>query len=300
MLRSPEGAPFCAEPADPASRLPNAVNQKLRIRYRPTGRPRYPPDAMIEGGMSNRRLGSRRGRRATAVATVAALGLVLLLGFAEARSRTDADAAVDDAVGFIDTLALTREKPNGVSEAGWVRRWRGPVAVTVEGVAVPGFSAIVARSLARLSQWTGLPFRLTDSAPAGDRIVIRVRHQGVVAASFGVSDAVCLTSTFGDDGTLHRAVVDISERYLDCLDHELMHAIGFNNHWNGGGARRHVASVLAPRRSPDRRSAFSAWDILAIKTLYNAEVLPGTERAEALTRVRAILLEQTVIPAAGE
>jgi hypothetical protein len=257
---------------------------------------------MIEGGMSNRRLGSRLGWRATAVATAAALGLVLLLGFAEARSRTDADAAVDDAVGFIDTLALTREKPNGMSEAGWVRRWRGPVAVTIEGVAVPGFSAVVARSLARVSQWTGLPFRLSDGAPAGDRIVIRVRHQGVVAASFGAGAgaAVCLTSTFGDDGTLHRAVIDISERYLDCLDHELMHAIGFNNHWNGGGARRHVASVLAPRRSPDRRSAFSAWDILAIKTLYNADMLPGTERAEALARVRAILLEQAVIPAAGE
>jgi hypothetical protein len=79
-----------------------------------------------------------------------------------------------------------------------------------------------------------------------------------------------------------------------------MHALGFNNHWHGDGVRRHVASVLAPRRSPDRRSAFSAWDILAIKTLYNAGMAPGTERAEALIRARAILLEQTVIPAAGE
>lgn len=249
--------------------------------------------------MRERGRGKRLGRRAMAVATAATLAAVVLCG-AEARSRTDAQPAVDDAVTFIDALALTREKPNGPSEAGWVRRWRGPVAVTVEGVAVPGFSAVVARSLARISEWTGLPFRLTDGAPTGDHIVIRVRHRGVVAASFGVSDAVCLTSTFGEDGTLHRATVDISEGYLDCLDHELMHAIGFNNHWNGGGVRRHVATVLAPRRSPDRRSAFSAWDILAIRTLYDAGMAPGMERADALIRARAILIEQTVIPAAGE
>jgi hypothetical protein len=254
---------------------------------------------MIEGGARVWGKRIRPGRRALAVAAAATLAALLLSG-AEARSRTDAEPLVDDAVTFIDALALTREKPNGIAEAGWVRRWRGPVAVTIEGVAVPGFSAVVARSLTRLSAWTGLPFRLADGAPAGDRIVIRIRHRGVVAASFGVSDAVCLTSTFGEDGTLHRATIDISERYLDCLDHELMHAIGFNNHWNGGGVRRHVATVLAPRRSPDRRSAFSAWDILAIKTLYDAGMAPGTDRAEALVRARAILLEQAVIPAAGE
>jgi hypothetical protein len=255
---------------------------------------------MIEGGARNRGYGGRLGRQAAAFAAVAALSLAVLAGAAEARGRTDAEPAVDDAVAFIDALALTREKTGGLPESGWVRRWRGPVAVTIEGVAVPGFSAVVARSLARVSEWTGLPFRLTDGAPAGDRIVIRIRHHGVVAASYGMSDAVCLTSTYGEDGTLHRATIDISERYLDCLDHELMHAIGFNNHWHGDGVRRHVASVLAPRRSPDRRSAFSAWDILAIKTLYDASMAPGTERAEALIRARAILLEQTVIPAAGE
>jgi len=257
---------------------------------------------MIEGGKSDRMQGSRLGRPATAFAA-AALGLALLLGPAEARGlppAAPADQAVDDAVAFIDALALTREKPNGIAEAGWVRRWRGPVAVTLEGVAVPGFSAVVARSLARVSGWTGLAFRLADRAETGDRIVIRVRHHGVVAASYGVSDAVCLTSTYGEDGLLHRAIIDISERYLDCLDHELMHALGFNNHWNGAGARRHVASVLAPRRSPDRRSAFSAWDILAIRTLYSADMAPGLGRDDALARARAILLEQAVIPAAGE
>jgi hypothetical protein len=201
---------------------------------------------MIEGGQRDRMQGSRLGRTAVACAA-AALGLALLLGPAAARGLPPADPAVDDAVAFIDALALTREKPNGMAEAGWVRRWRGPVAVTLEGVAVPGFSTVVARSLARVSEWTGLAFRLADRAETGDRIVIRVRHHGVVAASYGVSDAVCLTSTFGADGTLHRAVIDISERYLDCLDHELMHALGFNNHWNGEA--RAAMSPLCWRRA---------------------------------------------------
>ena len=230
------------------------------------------------------------------------IGLALALDPASASdlaSTATADTTVDDAVAFVDTLALVRENADGIAEAGWVRRWRGPVTVTLEGVAVPGFSAVVAASLKRMSDWTGLPFRLADRAGSGGRIAIRVRHQGVVAASFGQSDAVCLTSTFGEAGELHRAVIDISEGYLDCLDHELMHALGFNNHWHGTRGTRPIATVLAPRHSHDRRRGFSSWDVMAIRTLYRAELPPGLARAEALDRVRAILIEQTVMPAAG-
>jgi hypothetical protein len=244
--------------------------------------------------------GARPTRWRRALVAPALVGAWLALGPAQAAARDPVDQpSVDDAVAFVDTLALIRENPLGKPEAGWVRRWRGPVAVTLEGVAVPGFSAVVATSLKRISEATGLAFHLADHAGADGHIAIRVRHQGVVAASFGQSDAVCLTSTFGEAGELHRAIVDISEGYLDCLDHELMHALGFNNHWHGATMGRSIATVLAPRHSRDRRRAFSAWDILAIRTLYRAELPPGLERDEALPRLRAILLEESVVPAAG-
>jgi hypothetical protein len=222
-----------------------------------------------------------------------------MLGPASARVPPSADPTIEDAVAFFDTLALTRRNAGGIAEAGSVRRWRGPVAVTLEGVAVPGFREVVAASLAHLSDWTGLAFRLVDRAGSGDRIVIRIRPGRPTLAALGTGDAVCLTSAESEGGRLRRAVIDIGERYLDCLDHELMHALGFDNHWHGDGVARPIASVLAPRRSPDRRSFFSSWDILAIRTLYSTELPPGLARAEALIRARAILIEQSVIPAAG-
>lgn len=232
----------------------------------------------------------------------AALGLALLLGPASARvpPAETADQAIDDAVAFFDTVALTRRNADGIAEAGAVRRWRGSVAVTLEGVAVPGFREVVAASLARLSDWTGLAFRLVDRPGSADRIAIRIRPGRPAAGKLGTGDAVCLTSAESEAGRLHRAVIDIGERYLDCLDHELMHALGFDNHWHGDGVAQPIASVLAPRRSPDRRSGFSSWDILAIRMLYSAELPPGLARAEALARARAILTEQSVIPAAGD
>lgn len=231
------------------------------------------------------------------------LGLAILLGPASARVPAPAAPpaqTVDDAVMFIDVLALTRRTHGGIAEAGWVRRWRGPVSVTLEGVPVAGLPEMLAATLARISEWTGLAFRLVDRAETGNRVTIRIRSHGEMVERFGIGGNVCLTSTYGYSGRLHRAVVDISDRYLDCLDHELMHVLGFDNHWHGDGVARPMASVLSPRRSPDRRSAFSTWDILAIRTLYNDAVTPGMVRSEAVARVRAILAEQIVVPAAGE
>ena len=233
----------------------------------------------------------------------AAAGLAILLVSASAgvpAAPAPAAEAIDDAVLFIETLALTRRAPGGMAEAGWVRRWRGPVAVTLEGVPVPGMQEMLAARLARISEWTGLPFRLVEAAERGNRVAIRILPHGAMVERFGPAGNVCLTSTYGYDGRLHRAVVDISVRYLDCLDHELMHVLGFDNHWHDHGAARPMASVLSPRRSPDRRSAFSAWDILAIRTLYHDDVTPGMRRGEAVARVRAILAEQIVVPAAGD
>jgi hypothetical protein len=247
----------------------------------------------------------RHWRPLLLVATV--LGLALLVGPASARAiqpQTVPDiapeVAIDDAVAFIDTLALTRHKANGITEAGWVRRWRGPVAVTLEGVAIRGLPEMLAVRLAHISAWTGLAFRLVERAESGDRIAIRILPHRALVEQYGANGNVCLTSTFGQAGWLHRATVDISDRYVDCLDHELMHALGFDNHWHGDGVTHPIASVLSPRRSPDRRSAFSAWDILAIRTLYNADMSPGLARGEAVARVRAILSERLVVPAAGK
>ena len=244
----------------------------------------------------------RRGRRSV-MAAAAVLSTAILLGSASARvpgPPAPPAATVDDAVLFIDALALTRRATNGIAEGGWVRRWHGPVAVTLEGVPVPGLPEILAATLARVSGWTGLTFRLVEQAEAGDRVAIRIHPHASIVERFGPGGNVCMTSTFATAGRLHRAVVDISERYLDCLDHELMHVLGFDNHWHGGGVARPIPSVLSPRRSPDRRSAFSEWDILAIRTLYHKAVIPGMPRGEAVARVRAILADRIVVPAAGD
>jgi len=84
-------------------------------------------------------------------------------------------------------------------------------------------------------------------------------------------------------------VIEISQRYADCLHHELMHGLGFDNHWTGPMATEARPSVLAHRGAPARAQAFSTYDLAAIRLLYDPRLIPGTRRDRALARARALI-----------
>ncbi len=194
-----------------------------------------------------------------------------------------------DLLRFFDTLALMRGQGPDDARAGWVRKWAGPVAVTLYDAPAPLWAALDGL-LARLQVLTRVPLTLVRRRPPrGNRIALRVVARGRLAERYGPSGAVCMTSSFGRNGRLHTAEVELSARFLDCLAHELMHAMGFDNHWYGRGVGAWIPSVLASRRSALRAPGLSRYDEMALSLLYDARLEPGTPRPLALPIAAGIL-----------
>lgn len=217
----------------------------------------------------------------------AALGLALAPGLLT-RDTLASRPATGAALRFFDNLALMRGQSSGAARPGWVRKWMGPVAVRLVGDVEPPALSGAAHVLDALCRWSGLEFALAlGRAPAGNVVTIDVmNHQRLIERYGG---PVCMTSTYGNGGVLHTGHVEVSERYADCLRHELMHAIGFDNHWPGTAGA--MPSVLAPRYSAARAADFSPWDELAIRALYDPRLEPGMPRHIALPLAARIVEE---------
>jgi hypothetical protein len=198
-------------------------------------------------------------------------------------------------LGYFDTLALTADYGPFNRRPAWIRKWTGPVTVILE----PGarqLRAPVEKTFARISKWTGLPFRVVSghsSGPArkisaGNVIRIKVIETADSARQFLAEDIVCQTETHGMGGALHTAFIILSSSYTDCLKHEVMHVLGFDSHWRPS-EKTHIRSVLAMRESPLRASDYTRWDVMAIRLLYNQRMNPGLPRQEGLELARELI-----------
>lgn len=230
---------------------------------------------------------------AKAPLAVSLLAAAMVAGAAAAANSPRAIRA-DDLLHFFDQIALSQqERPFG-RRPKWVRRWVGPVTVTLTGEVPAGFRARLERALGRISRWTGERFALAAdaaSAPWRNRIAIRIVDHAVMLRRYGRGGNVCTTATFGRRGQLRRARVVISDQYTDCLDHELMHALGFDGHWFGRDRFDPVRSVLALRYTPARRFRFTRFDAIAIRTLYHERLRPGMPRRRALAAAARLYRE---------
>lgn len=198
----------------------------------------------------------------------------------------------DMLVRFFDKLALTRRGRRVASVPMWVRKWRAPVAVRLIGDTTAEEQAATDQALETISAFTGLLFhRSTRRVQSANLLTLRFREHDEMTLRHGKGGAVCTASTNGDGGAIYRGRVDVSRRFADCLRHELMHALGFDNHWSGEGADLRIFSVLAPRYSRARLHDYSPFDEAAIKMLYDTRLEPGMPRAEALTLAREIAAE---------
>ncbi|MFQ5784571.1 MAG: hypothetical protein ACE5H8_07075 [Alphaproteobacteria bacterium] len=193
--------------------------------------------------------------------------------------------APEEMLTFFDAVALTRRVAGGVATPGGVRRWAGPVAVHAYGA--PGLRRLAGLRglLARLSRWTGFDFDLAgnaadDGVDGGNTLnVYYLAHEEMMARYGG---AVGQCATYGNGGRLHTGEIELSLRYTDCLRHELMHALGFDNHWSGPRATACMPSVLAHRYAAARAADFSPCDERAIRLLYDPRLAPGMPRETAL------------------
>jgi hypothetical protein len=225
-------------------------------------------------------------RRTAAKAPLAAsLFAAAMVMSATAPANNPRAIRADDLLYFFDQIALDQqERPFG-RRPKWVRRWMGPVTVTLAGKVPSGFRRRLERALDDISRWTGERFALAadaTNAPRRNRISIRIVDHAVMLRRYGRGGNVCTTATFGRRGQLRRARVVISDQYTDCLDHELMHALGFDGHWYGRDRFDPVRSVLALRYTPARRFRFTRFDAIAIRTLYHDRLWPGMPRQRAL------------------
>lgn len=226
-------------------------------------------------------------------AAAAAAGAILAPAPARALPHANTPDPVDDATRFFDLLALMdQDDDGGGATPGWVRKWVRPVRVRLRGTGSERLAAELESALAPLSRWTGLRFRRAPEFGPTE-ITIEVKSDQAQIEQIGAGGQVCTCATFGWGGRLHTGKIEISARHADCLRHELMHAIGFDNHWAGDGGPRsaggRVRSALAPRHSPYRANGFTRWDELAIRTLYNPRLEPRMPRARALPIARDIL-----------
>ena len=195
-------------------------------------------------------------------------------------------------IEFFDTLALTADFGPFNRRPAWVRKWNGPVTVTLSGPAEK-LRGEIERLTRRVSRWTGLAFSVATpgSRPVpdgGNSINIRLIPQADTTAAFASGDIVCQTETHGMGGALHTGYMVISERYVDCLTHEFMHVLGFDSHWRPAGPTN-IRSVLALRDTEMRTADFSSWDIRAIQLLYNQRIHAGMPRGRSLVIANEVI-----------
>lgn len=195
----------------------------------------------------------------------------------------------EDLMLFFDHLALRRASKNGGVRPGWVRKWQQPVSVRTYGLNAIGHRRQIREILAAVTDWTGVPFRMRAPGRNGNEISIYFLSRSEMKRNNGPNGPVCRAQTRGNNGRIHTGRLEISDGFTDCLAHEFMHAIGFDNHWPGLKIGLGAPSVLADRYAPERRNWFTKWDELAIKTLYHPDLPPGTRRDDALPIARAIV-----------
>lgn len=201
------------------------------------------------------------------------------------QSEADPEAALN----FFDTLALTQERRGHVRHT-WVRKWGWPVTIRLHGNISDDVRDDLASAVDELRTLTGHEIVVEgDGVKRVGTIDIYVSPYEEIADRMPTPGGVCNTHSRGARGALFFARIDISDGYTDCLRHELMHAMGFANHWKRPAGDMSMPSVLAMRSAPHRVWDYSDWDKLALQILYHPDIQPGLPRGVALQRAEALL-----------
>ena len=207
---------------------------------------------------------------------------------AEAARRIDND----DLLIFFDTLALMRRGARGQSaRPSHVRKWKGPVKVRTRGAGAVAHRATLEALLEETSTLTGVPFRRAiDVEPLDNLLTLYFLSAAEMDRLYGPDkNNVCYTNTRGRRGVLRTARLRVRDDFADCLHHEFMHALGFDNHWPSLKIGIGAPSALANRHAPERARGYSEWDRMAIRLLYHPRLKPRTPRLQALATARQIL-----------
>lgn len=201
--------------------------------------------------------------------------IAILLGACQTAAVKD-----DRFLRFFDELAFGSGADGAADKRPTVRRWEGPLEWTVEGS--DAFKETVATGMARVA---GIAER--KSQQIRENGVIRFR-QDPIGTVYPVQEN--LTScyvrlSFAGDETIRARIwiaEDTEERIRRCVEHEMLHALGFRFHSAA------IASVMSPFHA---QMTLSPWDVMALRALMSERLQAGMSRVDALAEVERMIPE---------
>ncbi len=199
-----------------------------------------------------------------------------------------------DLLKFFDTLALMRTTQSDPGpRPGKVRKWTKPVIVRSRGADAAAYRDTMKDLVEETSDLTGLHFKYASGKRTSDNVItVYFVSEAEMKQIYGPeSRSVCFTHTRGRAGELRHGRIRLRKGFEDCLHHEFMHALGFDNHWPGPKSGVNASSSLAHRHSAERTQGYSEWDKLAIRMLYHPRLQPGSPRSRALSDAAEIVSE---------
>lgn len=177
------------------------------------------------------------------------------------------------------------QEPGGI--AGRLSKWRSPVTVAIAEGATPENIQATRGRIEILAALSGLEIELLDRDASGGALKLYFSDRKDFVINGNQQAACYAQSETDDDGWIFRAEVHVSrvdegEWRIDCLTHELLHALG----WRG-----HTHSIRSAISYMHGESELTRWDEYLMRTLYDPRLEAGTPKADALPTVRAILRE---------
>jgi TPR repeat protein len=221
---------------------------------------------------------------------LAVLALALWVGSAAALvqppSRTPTH---EDILRGFDASALSASREDvayggNYDPVGMIVKWQKPIVYKIEGLrARPDAVNLAIATLKQQAALAGVEVRAAK-APSEANYTIAFRN----VANFDIGDrkAVCyITYSFNSSGHMQWAELQINlaapslER---CVRHEILHGFGLMNH------PHRLHSVLSYHVG-DQMAEMTEADIVLLRTLYDARILPAMSRLAALVTADGLI-----------
>jgi hypothetical protein len=222
--------------------------------------------------------------------------LLLILSVAPLQARADM-AKFEAALALFNEAALWRDSGQpaggGVFPTGGVARFASELRVHIGGSATSSLRAAVAREMRLAADIVLLGGQFVDSA---DKANLKfVFQQQYMDGGFS-----CNTNLKGTNGVITEATIRIGSDSVGCIAHEILHALGLLGHPHDHD------TILSYTRHPARSgnsgmaiASFTELDKLVLRTLYRANIKPGTYHLPALVAARDYLAAELGLVATG-
>ncbi len=204
---------------------------------------------------------------------IAALALIATLAACQTTTVTD-----DRFVRFFDEMAFGGGTDGAGRKSNTLMRWDGVWTWSVEGS-----SAFVEIVQARMSRILDIADMEGERVETGAKVRIIQDPEGTTYPLHRNLTHCKIQFQQRSDRILSseiRIAVSDPETIGHCIDHELMHGLGFRFHSAA------ISSVMSPFHS---HKTLSRWDVMAIRALMSPEMSAGHARNRVLAKVTTML-----------